>query len=718
MKKRIIALVLAMVLAMGLCVPAAAAYTENVSINYRAIKLVLNGEQIVPCDGAGNTVEPFIMASSGTTYLPLRAVAQALGLNVKWDGAANTVTLDVGGTVKTGEGPAGTTMGQQKVGITYRNIKIFLNGEELNLVNANGDRVEPFILNSNSSVYLPLRVIGEALGLKVGWDSATSTVSLEGAADESGVTDIGFPVDTVWLAPGESAEQVAQFNEGAKDMTVVWTSSNEDIATVEDMGTMEFGAMCRIVASGKEGDAVITATAVNGKSAECTVHVYNSVLLYKPDDTVMEVDIHDIYDYIFDGWDMEKVGRDVVYDSAVSDPGIRNPWSYGDGYLYIGGNGTIGYDDPWTKYKQDTHTAYLKHGLTEVDSFMFDGWSKLTRVEVPDTATFIDGYAFDECALTRLGIPANVTRIDDHMLDVYEKPLNSSNRNVNIYCEPGSAAEEWAQEYGLAYTYASIVYFPDGRTCMVSADERDAFLKGGWYSYPVTVVYDKDTTAKIIPESELSSYLDQGWVTDVSELYITMYAADGRTKEVLKINVEKEQSVGWYLYHDYIGARADYEVNNNGWEAGVSFIEETLYKVGEDDPYYSSYVAKKTQIINNWRADVGAPIVITGYSFTWNSIGVPVVTIRYRNLSNNVITSLEAFWTNVDPYGNPTADFWHLNGTYNGWMNGIKIQPGQEAGYSWTLYNYEQTTDVKGLRMVKCAFADGTAWYYPNWYNG
>ena len=155
-----------------------AAYEEKVNINYRKIKIVLDGEEIIPCDGAGKTVEPFIMSSSGTTYLPLRAVSQALGLNVHWDGVANTVTLKSGGTVKTGAGPAGKSVGERSTYITYRNIRVFLDGKQLRLVNSLGVAVEPFILNSNSSVYLPLRIIGEALGLTVSWDGVTSTVYL------------------------------------------------------------------------------------------------------------------------------------------------------------------------------------------------------------------------------------------------------------------------------------------------------------------------------------------------------------------------------------------------------------------------------------------------------------------------------------------------------------------------------------------------------------
>lgn len=58
----------------------------------------------------------------------------------------------------------------------YRDIKVTLSGEQLNLVDANGTPVEPFILDGTT--YLPLRAIAGALGLDVGWDNQTSTVIL------------------------------------------------------------------------------------------------------------------------------------------------------------------------------------------------------------------------------------------------------------------------------------------------------------------------------------------------------------------------------------------------------------------------------------------------------------------------------------------------------------------------------------------------------------
>ena len=58
---------------------------------YNNIKISLNSKEVLPKDADGNYVEPFII--NGTTYLPVRAVANALGINVDWDGSTNTVIL-------------------------------------------------------------------------------------------------------------------------------------------------------------------------------------------------------------------------------------------------------------------------------------------------------------------------------------------------------------------------------------------------------------------------------------------------------------------------------------------------------------------------------------------------------------------------------------------------------------------------------------------------
>ena len=69
-------------------VPATAAQvTKSISVAYNNIKIVVDGQQV----STDKSNEPFIY--NGTTYLPIRAVGQAVGKQVSWDGRTNTVYL-------------------------------------------------------------------------------------------------------------------------------------------------------------------------------------------------------------------------------------------------------------------------------------------------------------------------------------------------------------------------------------------------------------------------------------------------------------------------------------------------------------------------------------------------------------------------------------------------------------------------------------------------
>ena len=65
--------------------------SETIEAAYNNIKIYIDGVLLNPKDGNGNTVEPFI--ADGTTYLPVRAVGEAVGKQVTWDGATSSVYL-------------------------------------------------------------------------------------------------------------------------------------------------------------------------------------------------------------------------------------------------------------------------------------------------------------------------------------------------------------------------------------------------------------------------------------------------------------------------------------------------------------------------------------------------------------------------------------------------------------------------------------------------
>ena len=70
----------------------AASTTKTIEALYNNIKIYVDGIKIDPKDAAGNAVEPFIY--NGTTYLPVRAVGEAIGKTVSWDGETQSVYLD------------------------------------------------------------------------------------------------------------------------------------------------------------------------------------------------------------------------------------------------------------------------------------------------------------------------------------------------------------------------------------------------------------------------------------------------------------------------------------------------------------------------------------------------------------------------------------------------------------------------------------------------
>ncbi|MDE6994595.1 MAG: copper amine oxidase N-terminal domain-containing protein [Lachnospiraceae bacterium] len=99
-RKTFITLAIALALVCGMVIGANAVDTlKEISayLNY-GITIKYNGEVQNLTDAGGNRVYP--ISYNGTTYLPVRAVSNMLGIAVDWDGATQTVLLgkSAGGT--------------------------------------------------------------------------------------------------------------------------------------------------------------------------------------------------------------------------------------------------------------------------------------------------------------------------------------------------------------------------------------------------------------------------------------------------------------------------------------------------------------------------------------------------------------------------------------------------------------------------------------------
>ena len=133
MKKYLAGFLAGVLLCSCTTVALAATGTQNLKATFRNIKVSVNDTVISLADANGKAVEPFIV--EGTTYLPVRAVAQALGQNVSWDGATSTVII--GGTqsnsVSSTATPANTVVYQDNgIKITYLGKKRaqYISGDE------------------------------------------------------------------------------------------------------------------------------------------------------------------------------------------------------------------------------------------------------------------------------------------------------------------------------------------------------------------------------------------------------------------------------------------------------------------------------------------------------------------------------------------------------------------------------------------------------------
>lgn len=78
--KRILAICVVVLILPLICI-ADTGY-KNINVWYGAMVL-LNNKLFIPTDSNGKTVQPFIY--EGTTYMPMRAIIEALGANIEWD---------------------------------------------------------------------------------------------------------------------------------------------------------------------------------------------------------------------------------------------------------------------------------------------------------------------------------------------------------------------------------------------------------------------------------------------------------------------------------------------------------------------------------------------------------------------------------------------------------------------------------------------------------
>ena len=160
-----------------LCTPSLAAEPGDFT-------LLVNGEPVTFTDAAP-------VLKDGRSFLPMAATFEALGFpadQITWDGEARTVTAvkpDVTytsfqGTEKQGDLTVKLAIGSNTFSVQYEgNTTAGPHGDQVQVVDDYTADAAPYIDAASSRTYIPVGLVADALGYRVGWDGTTSTVIID-----------------------------------------------------------------------------------------------------------------------------------------------------------------------------------------------------------------------------------------------------------------------------------------------------------------------------------------------------------------------------------------------------------------------------------------------------------------------------------------------------------------------------------------------------------
>ena len=275
---------------------------------------------------------------------------------------------------------------------------------------------------------------------KAGGKEATCTIAVKPIL--IAVKSVSLNMTILTLTSGETGKLTATVTPSdADDSTVAWSSSNADVATVGNDGT---------VTAIKAGKATITAQA-GDITAECAVSV-NPILvenvtldvttltlapgMTKKLAATVKPDNADDKTVTWSSSNVEvamvsndgtigaiKAGKtsitaqagDITAECVVT---VHTDHSYSGGKCTSCGarpymeNGTIDEDGVLTKYSGKDEVVIIPDGVTSIGRYVFEGCTNLVGVVIPNSVTSIEERAFYKCtSLTNVVIPDSVTSI-------------------------------------------------------------------------------------------------------------------------------------------------------------------------------------------------------------------------------------------------------------------------------------------------------------------
>ena len=177
MKKKWIAIGTTLVVTAAMAMPVMAAIDFETAKLRPDYTIVIDGKEknFKRADGAA----AFALVYEDSTYLPLRAIGEAVGKNVNWNEDTKTITLEGQRENKDSSNKAIEGVRKNVLVQVRKDFTIVIDGKEELFRTSSGKRIYPLLYDG--STYLPLRTIGQIMGKNVDWDNATKTVTLTSA---------------------------------------------------------------------------------------------------------------------------------------------------------------------------------------------------------------------------------------------------------------------------------------------------------------------------------------------------------------------------------------------------------------------------------------------------------------------------------------------------------------------------------------------------------
>ena len=131
--------------------------------------------------------------------------------------------------------------GSQLIEAVYSDVKICVNDKNITPKDADGNEVEPFIVNGTT--YLPVRAVASALDKKVEWDGNSKTVKISDASE--------VVVDFDWYNVDADNENYVTVSNSKYNSNVVFeprgTVTDFKIIEIEYVETVDSNLMFRLV---------------------------------------------------------------------------------------------------------------------------------------------------------------------------------------------------------------------------------------------------------------------------------------------------------------------------------------------------------------------------------------------------------------------------------------------------------------------------------------